>query len=144
MTSRFHLAIKAGDLNVAKEFYCGLLGCEQGNEENNPLDSWVDINFWGNELTLHATTCGKIVSETHHVDMGDVNVPHFGVHLDEETFQALKAKLIEHGTVFLNEPFVRFAGGEQEQETMFIEDPNGNVLEIKTMKNPDAMWDFAK
>lgn len=141
MSNRFHLAIKAGDLNVAKEFYCGLLGCEQGKEEINDHDSWVDINFWGNELTLHGTD-HKVESELHHVDYGDVLVPHFGVHLDAIAFKALKEKLIENDTKFLSEPFIRFEGGDQEMETMFIEDPNGNVLELKTMKNPDAMWDF--
>ena len=94
MTSRFHLAIKAGDLDAAKEFYCGLLGCEQGQEEINPFDSWVDINFWDNELTLHAST-SKTEHEMHRVDCGEVGVPHFGVHLDGEEFAALKAKL-EH------------------------------------------------
>jgi len=141
MSNRFHMAIKAGDLDIAKEFYCGLLGCEQGKEEINPFDSWVDINFWDNELTLHASTT-KTDNELHHVDCGDVGVPHFGVHLSGEEFAALKAKLIEQGTPFLNPPFVRFVGGDQEMETMFIADPNGNVLEIKTMKNPNAMWEF--
>ena len=142
MSNRFHLAIKAGDLNVAKEFYCGLLGCEQGKEEHNEADSWVDINFWGNELTLHASTDGPAEVEAHHVDEDDVLVPHFGVHLEPEVFAALKQKLIDHGVKFLSEPFVRFKGESQEMETMFIADPNGNVLELKTMKNPDAMWDF--
>ena len=28
-----------------------------------------------------------------------------------------------------------------EQETFFIADPNSNVLEIKSMKNPDVLFD---
>ena len=55
MSNRFHLAIPAGDLDIAIEFYCGILGCEKGNSESKPWpgapDCWVDINFWGNELT---------------------------------------------------------------------------------------------
>lgn len=141
MSSRFHIAVLAGDLDKAKEFYCDLLGCEQGKEEINAQNSWVDINFWGNELTLHQSET-RTDSEMHHVDYGDVGVPHWGVHLDGETFAALKAKLIAADIEFLNPPFTRFAGGDQEQETMFIADPNGNILEIKTMKNPDAMWEF--
>jgi len=27
-----------------------------------------------------------------------------------------------------------------EQETMFIKDPSGNILELKTMVNPDALF----
>ena len=29
----------------------------------------------------------------------------------------------------------------KEQETMFIEDPNGNCMEIKTMKNPNILFE---
>ena len=137
MANRFHLAISAGDLDVAMEFYCGLLGCIKGNSERN----WVDINFWGNELTLHATDPSKKQkAEIHSVDMGSVSVPHFGVHLDTETFKNLKEKLIENNVEFVNKPYLRFRNEELEQETMFIEDPHGNVLEIKTMKNPDLLF----
>ena len=48
---------------------------------------WADINFWGNELTLHATDPSKNINERHNVDMGNVTVPHFGVHLDAQTLK---------------------------------------------------------
>ena len=32
----------------------------------------------------------------------------------------------------------------KEQETMFIEDPNGNCMEIKTMKNPESLFNGIK
>ena len=92
MANTFHLAIPAGDLHNAIYFYCHVLGCTKGNSEINPPDSWCDINFWGNELTLHASTC-KISSEGHNVDMGNVQVPHFGVHLEPEEFKSLKERL---------------------------------------------------
>ena len=139
MANTFHLAIPAGDLHNAKYFYCHVLGCTKGISEINPPDSWCDINFWGNELTLHASTC-KITSEGHNVDMGNVQVPHFGVHLEPEEFKSLKEQLINNNIKFVEEPFIRFKGEILEQETMFIEDPNGNDLEIKTMVNPDALF----
>ena len=58
MENRFHLAIPAGDLDEAIRFYCDTLGCSRGNAVKYP-DAWVDINFWGNELTLHATDPNK-------------------------------------------------------------------------------------
>ena len=48
MSSRFHLAVPAGDLKVAIDFYTNVLGCEKGNSEFNYPDAWCDINFWGN------------------------------------------------------------------------------------------------
>ena len=38
------------------------------------------------------------------------------------------------------EQLLSFVGDEFEQETFFIEDPNGNVLEMKTMVNPEVLF----
>ena len=63
MTNCFHLAIPAGNIKTALGFYCDILGCETGNQEEG---RWIDINFWGNELTLHETKT-KQVRERHDV-----------------------------------------------------------------------------
>ena len=135
MANRFHLAIPAGDLDAAMEFYCGLLGCLKGNSECN----WVDINFWGNELTLHQSV-ERLPTVRHDVDMGAVAVPHFGIHLSEDEFNGLKTRIEDAGIEYLDKPYRRFIGDEFEQETFFIEDPNGNVLEMKTMVNPEVLF----
>ena len=141
MINRFHLAIPAGDLDKAIKFYCEVLGCKRGKAEFKYPDAWADINFWGNELTLHATDPNKKnQGERHNVDMGNVSVPHFGVHLDDSTFKKLKERLINKKIKFIDPPYIRFKGEDKEQETMFIEDPNGNCMEIKTMKNPDTLF----
>ena len=136
MAHTFHLAIPAGDLHNAIYFYCNVLGCTKGNSE---IGNWCDINFWGNELTLHSSNC-KQTNERHNVDMGNVSVPHFGVHFKPDEFKALKKRLIQNNVKFVEEPYIRFEGGVLEQETMFIEDPNGNVLELKAMVNPDELF----
>ena len=141
MENRFHLAIPAGDLDKAIKFYCDVLGCKRGNAEFTYPDAWADINFWGNELTLHATDPNhKSTSERHNVDMGNVTVPHFGVHLDAITFKNLKQRLIDKNIKFIDPPYIRFKGEDIEQETMFLADPHGNCMEIKTMKNPDTLF----
>ena len=141
MPNRFHLAVPAGDLTVAIEFYCHVLGCDKGNSEFTYPDAWVDINFWGNELTLHATDPSKpLHGERHNVDMGNVSVPHFGVHLDEGDFNQLKERLEENGIEYIDPPYIRFKGTELQQETLFISDPHGNCMEIKTMKNPETLF----
>ena len=140
MAKTFHLAIPAGDLHNAIYFYCNILGCTKGNSEIKPPDSWCDINFWGNELTLHASSWHKQTGERHNVDMGNVSVPHFGVHLDTEEFKSLKEKLLQENVEFVDKPYIRFEGDVLEQETMFIKDPNDNIIELKTMVNPDALF----
>ena len=103
---------------------------------------WVDINFWGNELTLHQSE-ERLPNVRHDVDMGAVAVPHFGVHLSERDFDTLKARLAKHGINYIDPPYRRFKDSEFEQETFFIKDPNGNVMEIKTMVNPEVLFKSA-
>ena len=41
MTNRFHLAIPAGDLDLAINFYCDVLGCNRGKAEFKYPDAWA-------------------------------------------------------------------------------------------------------
>ena len=50
------------------------------------------------------------------------------------------AKIISKKIKFIDPPYIRFKGEDIEQETMFLEDPNGNCMEIKTMKNPNTLF----
>ena len=129
MSNSFHLALPAGNLQETEKFYTNILGCKTGNREKG---KWVDIDFWGNELTLHASE-HKLDNERHDVDMGNVSVPHFGVHLSRKDFDALKQRLKDSGTKYYDEPYLRFKDTKYEQETFFVKDPNENILEIKTL-----------
>ena len=126
-TNCFHLAIPCGDLEIAKKFYSETLGCRL----DNSAQEWADVDFWGNELTLHKSE-HKLDSERHDVDMGQVPVPHFGVHLKKDVFNKIKANIEANKINYIDKPYTRFEGTEFEQNTFFIEDPNGNVLELKT------------
>ena len=145
MANRFHLAIQVGDITTALDFYCKVLGCEKGNSEFKYPDAWVDINFWGNELTLHSSEeFEKPEAKRHNVDMGNVTVPHFGVHISAEDFKQLKQRIADNNIEYIDPPYIRFEGTKLEQETMFIADPYGNAMEIKTMKNPETLWEKQK
>lgn len=131
-SNRFHLAIEAGNLPTTINWYQQVLGCTLDMAEEG---KWQDIDFWGNELTLHASQprVGKGSDRNRHsVDMGEVCVPHFGVHLTMEDYLKVRAS-VEANNGFLDTPYVRFGGTDYQQETFFVEDPNFNVLEIKHM-----------
>ena len=130
MSKPFHLAIPAGDIDSTLKFYTEILECKTGNKEEG---KWVDIDFWGNELTLHQTKM-KLPRERHNVDMGNVPIPHFGVHLDKDIFNRIKSSLKSNKINFIDKPYTRFEGTKFEQNTFFIEDSNGNVLMIKTFQ----------
>ena len=72
----------------------------------------------------------------HHnkVDGHDVPVPHFGVVLEWQAWQALAERLRKAGTRFEIDPGIRFAGEVGEQATMFLYDPSGNALEFKAFE----------
>lgn len=133
MSNVFHLAVEGGDLKITLPFYTDVLGCTLGPNEDG---KWQDIDFWGNELTLHNSEPRQTKSEDRHrhdVDMGAVCVPHFGIHLPWEIYIEVK-KSVEDSVGFLDTPYVRFEGKDTQQETFFVEDPNFNVLEIKSIQ----------
>lgn len=49
-------------------------------------------------------------------------VPHFGVILEWDEWEALAARLKERDTDFIIEPYIRFKGEVGEQATMFLLD----------------------
>ncbi|HHL42157.1 MAG TPA: dioxygenase [Hellea balneolensis] len=124
--SIFHLAYNVKDLDEARIFYCDILGCTQGRS----TDTWVDINFFGHQLSLHKGTPFQ-TENTGQVAGRLVPMPHLGVILDVETWRALANKLTEAGIDFVLAPSTRFAGEPGEQNTMFFRDPSGNPIEIK-------------
>jgi extradiol dioxygenase family protein len=132
----FHLAFPVDDLEAARSFYGGLLGCAEGRA----ADSWVDFDFFGHQIVAHLAPPGSI--HRNPVDGDEVPVPHFGVVLGWAEFHDLAERLKEAGTRFEIEPHVRFAGQAGEQATMFLFDPSGNALEFKAMRRPENL--FAK
>lgn len=137
--SPFHLAIPVHDLNAARTFYGSLLGCEEGRSSGH----WIDFNLFGHQFVAHLNESME-VKELHSnpVDGHAVPVPHFGVVLDWESWEALSAKLKNAGTKFIIEPYIRFKGEVGEQATMFFLDPSGNALEFKAFKDMSQL--FAK
>ena len=132
----FHLAFPVHDLDAARAFYGGLLGCPEGRSATK----WIDFNFFGHQIVAHldASTAPRVHSNR--VDGHDVPVPHFGAVLAMEEWQALAARLEAAGTKFVIAPTVRFRGAPGEQATMFLLDPSGNALEFKAMRDPDALF----
>jgi hypothetical protein len=133
MNNVFHLAVEGGDLKITLPFYTDMLGCTLGPNEDG---KWQDIDFWGNELTLHSSEPRQTKSvdrQRHDVDMGAVCIPHFGIHLPWDIYIKVK-KSVENSVGFLDTPYIRFEGKDTQQETFFVEDPNFNVLEIKSIQ----------
>ena len=134
----FHLAFPVHDLEAARAFYGGLLGCPEGRSS----DEWIDFDFFGHQIVAHLSPDARPRAHSNPVDGHDVPVPHFGAVLDMAGWERLATRLAEAGTEFVIAPTVRFRGQPGEQATMFFLDPSGNALEIKAMADPANL--FAK
>ena len=135
MKSLFHFAFNVTDLDIARQFYGGILQCVEGRS----TATWVDFDFFGHQISLHLGQPFKTES-TGRVGDTLVLMPHFGLVLELPDWQAMAARLTSANTVFIMPPQLRFAGQTGEQHTMFFCDPFGNPLEIKGFKSPDTLF----
>lgn len=136
MPAPFHLAIPVDDLAAARAFYGQLLGCPEGRSSSR----WVDFDFWGHQLTVHLHAAGGGVGPTSEVDGKAVPVRHFGLVMPWEDWGPLSEKLQGQKVDFVIEPYLRFKGEVGEQATMFFRDPSGNMIEIKSFKDPARIF----
>jgi extradiol dioxygenase family protein len=131
----FHIAVQVRDLEEARHFYKGALGCSEGRSSEH----WVDFNLFGHQFVVHLNEAlgkdGRISQIHNAVDGHGVPVPHCGVVLTMEAFDALAQRIRAAGEKFVIEPYVRFKGLPGEQATMFLLDPSGNALEFKAFKD---------
>ena len=134
--SIFHLACTVRDLESTRKFYGDLLGCQEGRSTG----SWVDFDFFGNQLSLHIGQTIQELKSDSRVDNVEVPLPHFGCILDWDLFHNLADKLKLAGIVFIIEPTIRFEGMPGEQATMFLEDYSQNALEFKSFRNPNEIF----
>ena len=138
----FHLAFPVHDLDVARSFYGGLLGCPEGRSS----PEWIDFDLFGHQIVAHLApqecSLASTSASTSAVDGDAVPVKHFGVVLPMAEWQELADKLTAVNTHFIIEPHVRFKGLAGEQATFFFLDPSGNALEFKSFADLGQL--FAK
>jgi extradiol dioxygenase family protein len=138
MDTLFHLAFPVHDIEAARSFYGGVLGCPEGRSS----DAWVDFDLFGHQIVAHLKPGRAGVATSNAVDDRDVPVPHFGVIVSLEQFDHLAERVRGAGIQFIIEPYVRFRGEVGEQATMFFLDPSGNALEFKAFADRSRI--FAK
>jgi extradiol dioxygenase family protein len=135
---RFHLAFPVHDLDEARAFYGGVLGCPEGRS----APDWVDFDFFGPQIVAHLIPLPGVSEGANEVDGEQVPVRHFGLILTPCKFKEISENLAAKKIRFLIEPQTRFSGQPGEQLTMFVTDPSGNALEFKAFA--DEAMIFAK
>ena len=125
----FHLAFPVDNLEAARGFWRGIMGCREGRSSAD----WIDFDFYGHQIVAHLSprAVARSIGGSNSVDGHDVPVPHFGLVLEMAEWRALAERLAMAGVAFEIEPHLRFEGQPGEQATMFFRDPAGNAVEIK-------------
>ena len=132
----FHVAFPVHDLELAKEFYTGTLGCTIGRSSEH----WIDFNLFGHQIVAHLSPKEVGPVKTSDVDKKNVPVRHFGVVLDWNHWHEFSDHLKSKNANFVIEPYIRFKGGVGEQATMFLADPSHNALEFKSFKDQEFLF----
>ena len=132
----FHFAFHVRDLASTRRFYGEVLGCREGRS----TETWVDFDFFGNQISAHTTGEVMRTEQTGKVEDLAVPMPHFGAILGWEEFSSLAERVRAAGIPFVVEPRIRYAGQPGEQATMFLLDPSGNALEFKAFRNPEHVF----
>lgn len=137
MTLRpFHLAFPVRDLDEARRFYVDVLGCREGRSS----ERWIDFDFYGHQIVAHRVEDSGANAGANPVDGHNVPVPHFGIVLAMDDWEALATRLTAQGIEFPIPPTVRFRGQPGEQATMFFRDPSGNAIEMKAFTTLDQLF----
>jgi len=128
MNPILHLSLAVRDLEEARAFYVDVLGCKIGRVR----DGWIDVWFYGMQLTLH--------EEPELVPAPDPRgVHHFGVTLDAEALAALleriRTQTIVPAIEWLRPVATDHAGTPRAQTKAMIVDPSGNAIEMKAFAN---------
>lgn len=132
----FHFAFKVKDIASTRKFYIEILGCKEGRS----TDSWIDFDFFGNQLSAHSSSNFPELDYCGQVDGISVPIPHFGCLLKKSDFEEIQKKFELEKVNFVVKPQKRYAGKVGEQMTMFVFDYSGNPIEFKSFTNDSEIY----
>jgi len=120
LNNPFHLSIVVPELPLAEDFYVSFLECKKGRDK----EQWIDIIFFGHQLTIHQETNSK---KAHPID-------HFGVILEREEWLSISQKAKIENVPFILFPTEKMNDDKSESGKFIIKDPAGNLIEFKFYK----------
>ena len=117
MNNPFHLSFVVPKLRLAEEFYVNFLGCKKGRDTGQ----WIDIIFFGHQLTIHQET----------ESMEAQCIDHFGVILDKAEWLSIAQKIEVENIPFVISPNEKIHNDNSESGKFIIKDPASNMIEFK-------------
>jgi glyoxylase I family protein len=127
-----HVVVRAADLRKMIDFYCEVLGCRL---ERGPGEIGLAQLRVGNSLIDLLDVTGPLGGECGRVPAPDApNMDHFCVQVEPWDVEAIRAHLHSHG-VEVADPVTRY-GALGNGPSLYIEDPEGNRVELKGSPRP--------
>lgn len=117
MNNPFHLSFVVPNLRLAERFYIEFLGCKKGRDTGD----WIDILFFGHQLTLHQET----------ESMAAKSIDHFGVILAKDEWLCIIKKVTAAKLVFILPPTEKINQDDSQSGKFIIKDPANNLIEFK-------------
>ena len=119
----FHLSFPVRSLEESAAFYQRCLGASIGRRGAE----WVDVILFGHQLTLHNQPSQVRPRE-------ERGVRHFGAILSWSHWERVRADVVAYKSCFEAEIQHSLSGEPGEHVKLLLEDPDGNVVEIKAYK----------
>jgi extradiol dioxygenase family protein len=126
----FHFSFAVDNLEQARKFYGGMLGCAEGRE----MPGRADFNFYGHHIVAHLSPAAVIGEDSAKVARGVTPIHHFGAIVPLDEFQKIEQRLVDAGADFLEKPEIRQQGTAREQMLMLVRDGCGNIVEFKGLR----------
>ena len=125
----FHLSLSALNLEDIRNFYELNFACKV--RRITKTKKGMHIDFFGHQLTFVEVTPEKHKQISEQNEHGSPLV-HFGVALPYYLWFNLKQTLERNHVDFCIKPHLKFEGEQHEHYVMFVKDPAGNAIEIKS------------
>lgn len=122
--SVFHLSFPVRSLAVTIPFYEAVFGARIGRRN----ESWVDIVFFGHQITVHEKPLDVLPAELR-------GVRHFGAILSWQEWEDARSAILAFYPDLEESNFLREVGTEMEHAKLLVEDPDGNLIELKAYKS---------
>ncbi|MBB3010884.1 MULTISPECIES: VOC family protein [Cupriavidus] len=127
-----HLVLRSADVDALRRFYVDVLGCSVEREQTDL--GLTQLRAGGSLIDL--VTLDGPLGRAGGAGPGAQgrNLDHFCLRIDPFDAQALRAHLAAHG-IDAGEVAQRF-GAEGKGPSLYVQDPDGNVVELKGPPTP--------
>ncbi|ELS03822.1 putative dioxygenase of extradiol dioxygenase family [Xenococcus sp. PCC 7305] len=125
----FHLSLSALNIEDTRNFYELNFACNVRRITKS--GKGIHIDFFGHQLTFVEVTPEKHQQVCEQNEHGSPLV-HFGAALPYYLWFNLKERLERNNVSFCIKPHLKFEGEQHEHYVMFVKDPSGNAIELKS------------